>query len=67
MPDWLTTPPSGVPNPSLLLLGWRIGAALGLGLAVAGLYRWARRGEAIQPTFLTTLVLLATHSSTIAG
>ena len=29
-------------------------------MAVAGLYRWARRGEAVQPTFLTTLVLLAT-------
>ena len=24
------------------------------------IYRWARRGEAVQPTFLTTLVLLAT-------
>ena len=34
-------------------------AALILGLAVAGLYRWARRGEAVQATFVTTLVLLA--------
>ena len=31
-----------------------------LGGAVAGIYRWARRGEAVRPTFLTTLVLLAT-------
>ncbi len=31
-----------------------------MGLAVAGLYRWARRGEAVPPTFFTTLVLLAT-------
>ena len=34
--------------------------ALGLGAVVAGLYRWARRGEPVQATFLTTLVLLAT-------
>ena len=43
-----------------LVMAWRIGAALGLGFAVAGLYRWARRGEAIQFTFVTTLGLLAT-------
>jgi len=43
-----------------LSVAWRIGVALVLGVVVAGLYRWARRGEEIQPTFLTTLVLLAT-------
>jgi len=41
------------------VLAWRIGMAVILGVAVAAIYRWARRGEAIQPTFLTTLVLLA--------
>jgi hypothetical protein len=42
------------------VLGWRIGAALVLGGVVAGLYRWARRGESVPATFLTTLVMLAT-------
>ena len=41
------------------MLAWRIGVALALGVAVSGLYRWARRGELVQPTFATTLVLLA--------
>ena len=59
MPDWLKTSLSSGADPSPSLLAWRIGVALALGLAVAGLYRWARRGEAIQATFLTTLVLLA--------
>ncbi len=59
MPDWLTTTWTQGPDPSLWLLAWRIGVALSLGVAVAGLCRWARRGETIQPTFLTTLVLLA--------
>lgn len=35
------------------------GPALLLGIAVVGVYRWARRGEAVQATFLTTLVLLS--------
>jgi hypothetical protein len=34
--------------------------AMVLGAAVAAIYRWARRDEAVQPTFLTTLILLAT-------
>lgn len=37
----------------------RVVAALLLGVAVAGVYRWARRGESAQATFLTTLVLLS--------
>jgi hypothetical protein len=60
MPEWLETSPSIGPDPSHGLLAFRIGAALLLGVVVAGIYRWARRGEAVQPTFLTTLVLLAT-------
>ena len=60
MPDWLTVSFPHGPDPSPWLLAWRIGVALGLGLAVAALCRWARRGEAVAPTFLTTLVLLAT-------
>ncbi len=36
-----------------------IGAAFLLGIAVAAVYLWARRGESVQATFLTTLVLLA--------
>ncbi len=59
MPDWLTTSLSGSHTTPPALIVWHIGTALILGLAVAGLYRWARRGEAVQATFLTTLVLLA--------
>lgn len=59
MPDWLgdsfvntqTAPPE--------VLAWRIGAALVLGGVVAGLYRFARRGQSVQANFLTTLVLLS--------
>jgi hypothetical protein len=60
MPDWLQTSLANGSDPSLGILGWRIGVALILGAAVAGLYRWARRGETVQATFLTTLILLAT-------
>jgi len=59
MPDWLTTSLSSSHTSPPALIVWHIGSALILGLAVAGLYRWARRGEAVQATFLTTLVLLA--------
>ncbi len=59
MPDWLTASLSGSQaNPPALII-WHIATALILGLAVAGLYRWARRGESVQATFVTTLVLLA--------
>ena len=37
----------------------RIASALVMGVVVAGLNRWARRGERVAPTFQTTLVLLA--------
>jgi hypothetical protein len=60
MPDWLQTSLANGSDPSPGILGWRIGIALLLGAAVAGIYRWARRGEAVQATFLTTLILLAT-------
>lgn len=43
-----------------LTLGRKIGVAFLLGVAVAGIYRWARRGENVKSTFLTTLILLAT-------
>ena len=43
-----------------LTLGRKIGVAFLLGAAVAGIYRWARRGENVKSTFLTTLILLAT-------
>lgn len=59
MPDILTTSLVSDPNASAPAIAWRIGAALIVGVAVAGLYRWARRGEAVRPTFLTTLILLA--------
>jgi hypothetical protein len=59
MPDWLTTSLGSGPGAEPLPLALRIGVALVLGVAVAGLYRWARRGEEIPPTFQTTLVLLA--------
>ncbi len=60
MPDWLHTSLANGADPSLAVLGWRIGMAMVLGGMVAGIYRWARRGQAVQPTFLTTLILLAT-------
>ena len=59
MPEWLSTALSSNSDATAKALTGRIGAALLLGLAVAGLYRWARRGESVQATFLTTLVLLA--------
>jgi hypothetical protein len=59
MPDWLTTSLTGSQTTPPALIVWHVGSALILGLAVAGLYRWARRGEAVQATFVTTLVLLA--------
>jgi hypothetical protein len=60
MPEWLTGVPSRDPNVSLVILSWRIGMALVLGIAVAGIYRWARRGEVTPVTFVPTLILLAT-------
>src|ERR1700677_3403862 len=60
MPEWLHNSLANGSDPSLTVLAWRIGMAMVLGTTVATIYRWARRGEAVQPTFLTTLVLLAT-------
>ncbi len=59
MPEWLQTSLANGADPSPAILAWRIGMALVLGGLVAMIYRWARRGEAVQPTFLTTLVLLS--------
>ncbi len=61
MPEWLNPAVlNGTTEPTLILvLFWRIGAALLLGMVVAGLYRWACRGQAIASTFLATLILLA--------
>lgn len=36
-----------------------LGSAVLMGVVVAGLNRWGRRGEPLAPTFQTTLVLLA--------
>lgn len=60
MPEWLSTSIGNSPEIPSMVLAWRIGVALILGVAVAGLYRWARRNESPQPTFMVTLVLLAT-------
>jgi hypothetical protein len=60
MPEWLHNSLANGSDPSLTVFAWRIGMAMVLGTTVAVIYRWARRGEAVQPTFLTTLVLLAT-------
>jgi hypothetical protein len=60
MPDWLQTSLANGTEPAPVVLVWRIGMAMALGGAVAGIYRWARRGEIVRPTFLPTLVLLAT-------
>ncbi len=60
MPEWLHTSLANGSDPAPAILIWRIGMALVLGVAVALIYRWARRGEAVRWTFVTTLVLLAT-------
>lgn len=60
MPEWFRASLANGLTPEPGMLGWRIGMALVMGLAVAGIYRWAKRGEPIQPTFLTTLILLST-------
>jgi Domain of unknown function (DUF4956) len=60
MPDWLHTSLANGSDPAPAVLAWRIGMAMVLGGAVAGIYRWAKRGEPVKTTFLTTLVLLAT-------
>src|SRR3954469_5585991 len=59
MPGWFHTILSSNSEATPMALGGRIGAAFLLGVAVAAIYRWARRGESVQATFLTTLVLLA--------
>jgi Domain of unknown function (DUF4956) len=59
MTDWLTTSLGNGAGVEPWPLAWRIGIALVMGAAVAGLYRWARRGEDVASTFPTTLVLLA--------
>jgi hypothetical protein len=46
-------------DPSPLVLAWRIGISVVLGSAVAGIHRWARRGESGVPAFQVPLVLLA--------
>lgn len=60
MPEWFRESLANGSDPSPGILVWRIGMALLLGVAVAGVYRWAKRGEPIQVTFLTTLILLST-------
>ena len=52
MPEWLHTSLANGSDPSLTVLAWRIGMAMVLGATVAAIYRWAQRGEAVQPTFL---------------
>lgn len=59
IPEWLQTSISSHPDLPMTLLAWRIGAALLLGGAVGGIYRWSRRAEPINATFIPTLVLLA--------
>jgi Domain of unknown function (DUF4956) len=59
MLDWLNTALSSNSEATASAVGFRIGAAMLLGVAVAVIYRWARRGESVPGTFLTTLVLLS--------
>ena len=59
MPGWFHTVLSSNSEATPTALGVRVGVALLLGLAVAGIYRWAHRGESVQATFPTTLALLA--------
>lgn len=59
MPTWLIDSLSSSQGLPGTVMAWRIGAALLLGVVVAGVYRWACRGRVAQATFLTTLVLLS--------
>ncbi|MGE3818093.1 MAG: DUF4956 domain-containing protein [Isosphaeraceae bacterium] len=59
MPEWLSPAVAGAPGADLGTLFWRLGVAALLGLAVTGLYRWARRGESAPANLATTLVLLS--------
>lgn len=59
MPDWLGDSFVNTQTAPAEVLAWRIGSALVLGGVVAGLYRFARRGQSVQVNFLTTLVLLS--------
>lgn len=59
MPAWFMESLSSSQGLPATLMAWRIGAALLLGVLVAGLYRWACRGRVAQATFLTTLILLS--------
>lgn len=60
MPAWVLDSLSHAPAQPASMLAWRIASALLLGVAVAGVCRWARRGQSAPPaTFLTTLVLLS--------
>ena len=60
MPEWFRESLANGSDPTPGILVWRIGLALLLGVAVSGIYRWAKRGEPVQTTFLTTLILLST-------
>ncbi|WZO99953.1 DUF4956 domain-containing protein [Isosphaeraceae bacterium EP7] len=59
MPEWLDASLSGTTTVTPAILAWRIGCALVLGIVVAGICRFARRGEPVAATFLTTLVMLS--------
>ena len=60
MPEWFQGSLMNGSATTPGVLAWRIGVAFLLGLAVSGIYRWAKRGESIPSTFLTTLILLST-------
>jgi hypothetical protein len=59
MNDWLTNLAGSGSWEFSTVQAFRLGSALLMGVVVAGLNRWARRGEQVAPTFQTTLVLLA--------
>lgn len=59
MNDWLTSLTASGTWDFSTAQALRIGSAMAMGVVVAGLNRWARRGEQVAPTFQTTLVLLA--------
>jgi hypothetical protein len=59
MPEWMNDSMSNPHGYPVTVVAWRIASALLLGVAVAVVYRWARRGQGSQATFLTTLILLS--------
>lgn len=57
--EWLSSSLSQSSEATASALAGRLALSLLMGMAVAAIYRWARRGQLVHNTFLATLVLLS--------